>query len=143
MASSGKDIKTSMSMMDLEYGCFSAIYAIGRMAGSLLFVILVNAVNRKYLIIASCLLKAITLFIVNFSTDVYFLLAVRLISGVFHIIPVIYAPIWVSQLCIQKSKYLMSSGMSLAMPVGRALGFIWNYYIGGDKVIFLFNSIVA
>ena len=104
MASSGKDIKTSMSMMDLEYGCFSAIYAIGRMAGSLLFVILVNAVNRKYLIIASCLLKAITLFIFNFSTDVYFLLAVRLISGVFHIIPVIYAPIWVSQLCIQKSQ---------------------------------------
>ena len=51
MASSGKDIKTSMSMMDLEYGCFSAIYAIGRMAGSLLFVILVNAVNRKYLMI--------------------------------------------------------------------------------------------
>ena len=96
MSPGAKTIKAQLGMMDLEYGCFSAMYAIGRMTGALLFVSLVNAVNRKYLMIAACFVKSITVILFKFSNNGYFLLCVRLISGIGHIFPVIYAPIWVN-----------------------------------------------
>lgn len=130
MSPGAKTIKAQLGMMDLEYGCFSAMYAIGRMTGALLFVSLVNAVNRKYLMIAACFVKSITVILFKFSNNGYFLLCVRLISGIGHIFPVIYAPIWVNQLNIQKYKYFMSTGISICGPLGRSIGFTIDLLVG-------------
>ena len=144
MSPGAKTIKAQLGMMDLEYGCFSAMYAIGRITGAMLFVSLVNAVNRKYLVIIAVLGKAITVMIFKFSNEGYFLLCVRLVSGICHIIPVIYGPIWVNQLCIQKSKYVMSSGMSLCAPIGRTIGFLHDLFVGAENVsLFFYHNILV
>lgn len=85
MASAGNTIKSNLGMMDLEYSLFTSMYAMGRMIGSLLFVSLVNAVNRKFLIVVAIFLKAITIYIFKYTNDGYFLLGVRLISGIGYV----------------------------------------------------------
>ena len=135
LSSGAKTIKSQLGMMDLEYGCFGGMYAIGRLCGAFLFVSIVNAVNRKYMIIMAALGKAITVIVFTLTDKPYLLLAIRVASGMCHIIPVIYGPIWVNQMCIQKSKYVMSSMMSLCAPLGRTMGFCHDYFRGSENVI--------
>ena len=85
MSPSGKYIKAELGMMDLEFGCFSAVYVIGRMSGAILLSFLINAVNRKYLMVGAAFVKVLTLVPFQWVTDGYALLYIRIISGICHV----------------------------------------------------------
>ena len=68
MAPAVKFMKPAFGLMDLEYGCFAGVYAIGRIMGAIMFGAVMNVVNRKYLMIYAlylgfqCLSKILELF---------------------------------------------------------------------------------
>ena len=128
--------------MDLEYGCFAGVYAIGRILGAVIFGATMNVVSCKYLMILGCFIKAYTVAIFYFSHDGMFLLFMRMISGIGHIFPVIYGPMWTEQFGVQKHLTLMKKAMSITGPWGRASGFLIDLIFGSDKwgEGFLFNA---
>ena len=142
MAPAAKYMKPAFNLMDLEYGCFAAVYAIGRILGAVMFGATMNVVSRKYLMIIGCFIKAYTVAIFYFSHDGMFLLFMRMLSGIGHIFPVIYAPMWTEQFGVQKHLSLMKKAMSITGPWGRASGFLIDLFFGSDKwgEGFLFNA---
>jgi MFS family permease len=143
MAPAGSIIKANLGLMDVEYGLFSGLYAIGRMAGAILFSCLVNNINRKLLLIIAAIIKFSTLVPFYFSNDGYFLLVCRLISGIGHIWPVIYAPLWIGQFGVKKNMKFMKNMISVASGCGRGGGYIVDLIVGGNnyKKSFLCNGI--
>lgn len=85
MSPGAKTIKTELGMMDLEYSCFSPMYAIGRICGSFLLVSIINVVNRKWMVVFALFLKSATVAVFKFSSDGYFLMGCRLMSGIGHV----------------------------------------------------------
>ena len=145
MAPAAKYMKPQFGLMDLEYGCFAGVYAIGRIMGAILFGACMNVVNRKYLMIIGCFIKAYTVAIFYFSHDGMFLLFMRMVSGIGHIFPVIYAPMWTAQFGVQKHMTFMNKAMSITGPWGRASGFLIDLYFGGERwgEGFMFNAIMC
>ena len=145
MAPAAKYMKPAFGLMDLEYGCFAGVYAIGRIMGAIMFGAVMNVVNRKYLMILGCFIKAYTVGVFCTSHDGMFLLFIRMVSGVGHIFPVIYAPMWTEQFGVQKHLSFMKKLMSITGPWGRASGFLIDLYFGSEnwRLGFWFNAIMC
>lgn len=122
-------------MTDSHLKIFNSLYYSGKIIGSFLFLILYYTMNRKLMIIISILLKSLGLICLAFTKYLYFLFALRLITGCCAIIPLIYSQLWVDQFCLSNTKYAMITWIMISITLGNSFGFILNYYISSSKVI--------
>lgn len=145
MSAGQKVIKAELGMMDLEYGVFGAFYASGRIFGCILFGMLANSVNRKYLISGAALVECFSLCSFYVSSNGPYLMIIRLIGGICHMFPHVYGPIWVDQFSVNSSnsKYFMNSIFSLAGNTGRASGYLLDLFFGSEnwRLYFLINGV--
>lgn len=122
-------------MTDNHFKIFNSLYNSGKIIGSFLFLILYNTMNRKLMMIISIILKSLGLICLGFTNNIYFLFALRLITGCCAIIPLIYSQLWVDQFCLLNTKYAMIAWIMISITFENSFGFILNYYISSSKVI--------
>ena len=53
LSPSGAKISEDLQMNQVEYGCISPVYSIGRWVGAVLFSFVFNSINRKYIMVFS------------------------------------------------------------------------------------------
>ena len=51
LSPSGAKISEDLQMNQVEYGCISPVYSIGRWVGAILFSFVFNSINRKYIMV--------------------------------------------------------------------------------------------
>ena len=132
ISSSSKAIKSAFSLNDKEFGFIGSANAIGRGIGSILFTLLINYINRKNIFLFFVLMKSITLYCIQYSKTLRDISFIRCVTGIAHMPPSIYVPLWIDNYGFSKYKTIQLLGTQVASPVGKTLGYLLHVFFG-DK----------
>lgn len=138
-------MKKIMKVGEAEIGLFGSIDYLGRIIGSLIFITIINTVNRRIILIGTLFIKGLSLFMPFFSKENYYLnLSARAISGFSQVYYTIYLPVWCDQYGPKKHKTIMITLVQLGTPLGVVIGFglctligktKWEYSFGIEGII--------
>ena len=127
------EIKNEFKLTDDKYGNLGTVYGLGSLFGSLIFAIVIQKMNNKYLIcgmiIINCLCNFIFFFTINFSI----LLFSRFISGFATVFCFIYFPIWVENFAMKKWINFMQTTVQIANTIGNIIGYFIYLILGKNK----------
>ena len=146
--------KDSFHVEEGEMGYYSSSDYLGRIIGSIIFVILINKVNRLLLLSLTLILKAITLIIpfifIHFFTfgsegkALYYICVIcRCISGISQVYYTIYLPVWCDQYGKKSSNTLMIMMIQLGLPAGIVIGYGIEMLINAWEISFLIQGIIC
>ena len=122
-ASASKIIKGSLNMNDKDFGFFGMCYGIGRVLGSLFFMLASDKFNRKYIIISFLVMKSIFLIAFKVVSGGYILILIRSLIGFTHMPPSIFVPVWIDQFGLKKYKTLQLTLLTVLIPAGKVTGY--------------------
>ena len=132
-----------------EIGLFGSLVFVGNLLGSMLYFYLINIIHRKKLLIYSMISLAICLITFILTTNTLFLLANRIILGIFQSYVIIYLPLWCNQYGITNKRAIMLSFGQLTVPIGVFIGYVIGSICitinkdDGWKYSFVIQSIVV
>ena len=136
------EMQIDMSIKPAEIGVFGSIDYLGRIIGSLIFVAIINTVNRRMILIGTLFIKGISLLIprVPGCDKSYAInLICRGISGFSQVYYTIYLPVWCDQYGPKKSRTIMITVTQLGLPLGIVLGFLMATLLGKKNWVLCFN----
>ena len=107
-------------------GLFGSIDYIGRIVGSLIFIIIMGKMNRKMMLIVTLLFKAVTLFVPLAFYGYYINAVARCLSGISQVFYPTYLPVW----CDQYAKKAKRTIWVTLVQIGNPLGIIIGYGLG-------------
>ena len=123
LSSSSKMVKKDLGLSDSEYGIFGSIPSIGRIIGSLTFMVLLQFENRKLISCTCFIINGSLFFVYLLTSNKWILYFVRFAIGTVRIFPHIYWPVWVDQFGIKALKTMMMTVISVTSPLGQVVGF--------------------
>ena len=136
------EMQIDMTIKPAEIGVFGSIDYLGRIIGSLIFVAIINTVNRRMILIGTLFIKGISLLIprVPGCDKSYAInLICRGISGFSQVYYTIYLPVWCDQYGPKKSRTIMITVTQLGLPLGIVLGFLMATLLGKKNWVLCFN----
>lgn len=140
ISSSSVKVKKDLNLNDTEFGTFGSIVQLGRITGTFIVMILLNTLNRKFLIVGAVFLKCATFLIYFLTMNWWVVVVFRFLQGVSHVFPYVYFPTWCDQFGVQSVKALMMSGIQTASPFGSVFGFSVTTFIGDVSFFILLYS---
>ena len=126
-------LKEDLRLDNEQYGLLGSYNGGGKIIGTVIFMIIVNRFNRKYLLIIPLFISSISIFLFTRFENRYILYILRGINGICQVFGFIYFPIWIDQFGIQKRKTLMMTLIQLAAQFGMVGGYLINYLIGSKN----------
>ena len=132
LSSASKIIKDSLKMNDTDFGLFGTCYGIGRVLGSLFFMLASDTLNRKYILIIFLFVKSIFLITFKLVTGGRILILIRSIIGFTHMPPSIFIPVWIDQFGLKKYKTLQMTLLTVLIPTGKVTGY-FSHVVFGDE----------
>ena len=106
-------------------GFYGSVDYIGRVVGALVFSVILGRMNRKMILFATLILKAITLFIsLPFSGSIINIIF-RGISGISQVFYTSYLPVWCDQYGKKNHRTIMVMIIQVGFPVGIIIGWVW------------------
>ena len=126
-------IKKDFELDNKEFGLLGTFNGGGRIIGTLIFMIIINRYNRKFIIIIPLLINAFSIYLFTKTNNKKILYIERGINGICQVFGFIYFPIWIDQFGIQKRKTLMMTFIQLAPPLGMVTGYLINSILGSEK----------
>ena len=133
-----EEIRKALGLNDTDLGTFGSVDFVGRCIGSILFMWVINKINRKYLMVFCLILKALTLFLFLITKDVLTLNLSRGLSGLCQVYFTIYPPVWCDQYGVQNAKTMMITLIQVGNPVGIVVGFVLTTMLNNDVIIYNF-----
>lgn len=130
VSSSSNKIKQDLGFNDRQFGQYGSIVQLGRISGTFIVMILLNTLNRKFLMVFAICLKCSSFLIYFLTFNSWVVVAFRYLQGVSHVFPYVYFPTWCDQFGILKYKTIMLSAMQTASPFGSVFGFSVTTFIG-------------
>lgn len=85
-------------------GLFGSIDYIGRVVGASIFASIMGKINRKMLLVAALVFKALTLLIALFTPNMYVNIGSRCLSGISQVFFTSYFPVWCNQYGKEKNR---------------------------------------
>jgi MFS family permease len=104
-------------------GLFGSIDYIGRIVGSLIFIIIMGKMNRKMMLIVTLLFKAVTLFVPLAFYDYYINTVARCLSGISQVFYPTYLPVWCDQYAKKKKRAIWVTLVQIGNPLGIIIGY--------------------
>ena len=143
-------MKESLEISDTTYGYFGTSNNFGKLLGSLSFSILNKKLNIKNIIVYSILLKSFLLMSFALTNNIFLLIFIRGLIGIFRQPISIYNAVWIDKFGFKNYKILMMSTIQFIQPGGKVLGYIvhlittddhWKYGFIYEASILCFFSI--
>ena len=75
LSPSGAKISEDLQMNQVEYGCISPVYSIGRWVGAVLFSFVFNSINRKYIMVFAGVTHGLINMFYMFTSNGYVILS--------------------------------------------------------------------
>ena len=137
LSSASKGIKKQLKMTDIEFGLFGYWNSNGRLAGALCFMLIFYKFDRKWLIGLGILIKGILLSCFYFISNAKYLFLFRFLTGLCHMIPSIYIPIWLDQYGIYKLRPHLQVTYIAFSSIGKATGYGLTVLFGEESVYYI------
>jgi sugar phosphate permease len=115
-------IKKDLDINDSYFGFLGSCDYFGRIISSIIYLNVINKINRKYLLSESLIFKAITLILCFLSDNYYFIATMRCLNGISQVFYTIYLPIWCDQFG-GKSRTIMLALQQIGLPLGIVFGY--------------------
>ena len=144
-----EQIKTDLNIGETKIGYYGSIDYLGRMLGSLIFVVIINKTNRLYILTGTLILKGITLLIpfffnVKFAPLYTIIMVCRCISGFSQVYYTIYLPVWCDQYGTKSQNTIMIMFIQIGLPVGVVLGYGLAMLFNSQwQLCFLIESLIC
>ena len=136
---STQSIKDDLKANDSEIGLFGSGDYLGRIISSVIFIYVLNKINRQYILAFSLFFKALNLAVCLITYNYYVILLTRCLCGFSQVYYTIYFPVWCDQFGTKKSKPMMIAIIQIGCPLGIFFGFCLSTFI--KSVRFLFNCL--
>ena len=127
------EIKNEYTLSDEEFGSLGTIYGFGSLLGSLIFTLIIEVVNHKYLICGMIITNCFTNFVFFFNIKYSVLLISRFISGFASVFCFIYFPMWVDRFAMKKWVNFMQTTVQVANTTGNIIGYFFYLTLGSKK----------
>ena len=132
-SSASSIIKKTLKINDQLFGLFGSCNHSGRIIGTIIFMIIFNKFNRKYLLLLPLYINTLALFSFTITNIISILFIARILNGLCTTFGFIYFPIWIDQFGIQTKKTMMMSMIQMAPPIGLVLGYLQNTILTSEK----------
>ena len=116
-SSASSIIKKTLKVNDQLFGLFGSCNHSGRIIGTIIFMIIFNTFNRKYLLLLPLYINTLALFSFTITNIISILFIARILNGLCTTFGFIYFPIWIDQFGIQTKKTMMMSMMQMYMCI--------------------------
>lgn len=118
-------IKTYLGVSNTEYGLLGSIVFFGLVLGSLAATFVFNVVNTKVIIASIMLLNALSQLMFTTTTEYYYLLTSRFLTGFFQVFVSIYWPVWTDAFAgSERRKATWMSAFLVSSPIGVLVGYV-------------------
>ena len=137
------EIKHDFNLTDKEFGLFGTFSGFGSFLGSLVFTLVIERANHKYLISSMLLTNCISHFSFFFKFKYPSLLSSRFLCGFVNVFCFIYFPMWVDRFAMKKWVNFMQTFVQVSNTIGHIFGYFVYLFLGGKnwKYGFLFESL--
>lgn len=122
IASCAEQVKYRMQIDDTKLGLLESASFVGIIVGSSLGIPILNAVNRKWLLIVASLFISLGVLVYIFVTNLWAIIALRIVLGFARSFSAVYLPLWIDQFGIESKKTLMLAFVNLGPTLGSCLG---------------------
>lgn len=126
------DIKNEFNLSDEKYSIFGTINGFGSLVGSVIFTLVIEKVNHKYLISSMLIINCVCHFAFFNKLEYPILLMSRFISGFASVFCYIYFPMWVDKFSMRKWVNFMQTTVQISNIIGHNFGY-FIYLILGSK----------
>ena len=127
------EIKNEFNLSDEKYGSLGTIYGFGSLIGSLIFTLVIEIINHKYLICGMITTNCFCNFIFFFKINYSILLISRFISGFASVFCFIYFPIWVDKFAMKRWVNFMQTTVQVSNTLGNIIGYFIYLILGQQK----------
>lgn len=132
LSSCVEQIKLEFNLNDEEFSFFGSINGFGSLIGSIIFTLIIENINHKFLICNMLILNSISHLSFFFKLQYPFLLLSRFVSGFASVFCFIYFPMWVNKFGITDSINFMQTVVQISHTIGKIFGY-FIYLILGSK----------
>ena len=132
-SSASKEIKNKLNINNTKFGSFSTLNSIGKIIGSLLFIMINQKISRKWLITICLSLNSIFLFCFKITQNAKILIIIYGFLGLTKTIPSIYIPVWINQFGHSEYKTIQITSVQLFESIGKIIGHLLNLLLGYDN----------
>ncbi|KAA8483150.1 sugar porter (SP) family MFS transporter [Arcticibacter tournemirensis] len=124
-------IKSEFGLTDSALGTVAALLTIGALVGALFSGRFADLYGRKKVMVASAVLYTLSALVCAFTTNIFFLDAGRVLSGIAVGITSVIAPMYISEISPAKSRGTMVSLNQFAITIGILLAYVFDYFLIG------------
>lgn len=142
LSSTTKDLSTDFKMNDVELGGLGGMIFLGTALGCVFSFLVINKINRKYLLLGTMSFDVLSLFFTTQTTNLVLLYLCRVVAGFTSAFVNVYLPSWTDQYGIHKYKSIMISLIHIASSLGYIFGYASGMYIGWNNSFFLQNILL-
>jgi flagellar biosynthesis GTPase FlhF len=140
LSSTTNDFKGSMT--EVELGGLGGMIFLGTALGCIFSFLVINKINRKYLLLGTMSFDVLSLFFTTQTTNIGLLYLCRVVAGFTSAFVNVYLPPWTNQYGIHKYKSIMISLIHIASSLGYIFGYVSGMYIGWKDSFFLQNILL-
>ena len=118
-------IKDYLRVSNTEYGLLGSIVFAGLVLGSICASFAFNSINSKAVLATIMALNALSQIGFTMTTEYYYLITSRFLTGFFQVFVSIFWPVWADQCAgSEKRKASWMSAFLAASPVGVLFGYV-------------------
>ena len=121
----------ALNATETQMGWLGSMDYLGRIAGSLVFVAIINTTDRKLILVGTLFIKGVAMMLpFFFRTQFIFNLLLRAAAGFSQVYYTIYFPVWCDQYGTKAFNTMMITLVQLGTPLGIVLGFALCTFVG-------------
>ena len=129
-------------MSEVQLGGLGGMIFLGTALGCIFSFIVINKINRKYLLLGTMSFDVLSLFLTTQTENMALLYLCRVVAGFTSAFVNVYLPPWTDQYGIHKYKSIMISLIHIASSLGYIFGYALGAYIGWRDSFFLQNILL-
>ena len=116
-------MKSDLKASDAKFGFLGSADYLGRIISSIIYLQVINKINRKIILGITLFIKAISLIFCVLIEKYYFVVFMRILNGCSQIFFTIYLPIWCDQFGDKNRRTMMIALIQLGLPFGIVFGY--------------------
>jgi MFS family permease len=141
LSSTTNEFKDS-GMSEVQLGGLGGMIFLGTALGCIFSFIVINKINRKYLLLGTMTFDVLSLFFTTQTNNIVLLYLCRVVAGFTSAFVNVYLPPWTDQYGIHKHRSIMISLIHIASSLGYIFGYASGMYIGWKDSFFLQNILL-
>ena len=142
LSSTTQEISSYLDISEVQLGGLGGMIFLGTALGCIFSFIVINKINRKYLLLGTMSFDVLSLFLTTQTKNLGLLYLCRVVAGFTSAFVNVYLPPWTDQYGIHKYKSIMISLIHIASSLGYIFGYVLGMICGWGNGFFIQNILL-